>query len=388
MNSSKPCVLLYNPITGHGHLDSWLELFIEILLKNDFRVLVITPDVNALSNRLNHKGLDKHRCLQILPWKKIFSLQSYLRKSWDFWVYFGERYYYGHEGSRIVDGMSLGMRIKKKFYQIVVPSLFLTSKYLHACYRKIYPRSKDIEETGLDPMEFSIRVEYGIKKAKWKPDFLLNLYMDMFKTSIDSWNRFSAKCSLPWGGIRFVPMAEPIEGFYSVPSLRGMCFLDEKISNVYSQKIPNKIFPFLPDITNTILPKEQPHIIQEIRHKANGRKIIFFGGSLGGQKNISRWLEVVSLADPQKWFFLLIGEVYYNTLTKEDREAFSFLLKNPPKNVFIFSKYIPDESIFNALINSSDIIYAVYRDFKFSSNMLGKSAFLENPILVLCEVAP
>ena len=382
MKPKKPCVLLYNPISGHGHLDSWLELFIEVLIKNEFRVLVITPDSKALDNRLNHKGLGKHPFLQILSWKKILSKQSYLRKTWDFWVYFGERYYYNREGSQILDGMSFGMRIKKKFYQILVPFLFSISKYLRTCYRKIYPKSKDIEETGLDPMEFAIRVEYGIKKAKWKPDFLLNMYMDMYMTGLNSWNRFSSKCSLPWGGIRFVPMPEPIEGFYSLSSLRGMCFLDEKISYVYSQKIPEKVFPFLPDITNTILPKNEPSIVQEMRHKANGRKIVFLGGSIGGQKNISRWCEVILLADPQKWFFLLIGEIHSDTFTKEDTEAFYFLLKKQPENVFLFSEYIPDEGIFNALIKSSDIIFAVYRDFKLSSNMLGKSAFLEKPILV------
>jgi len=382
MKSQKPCILLYNPISGHGHLDSWLELFIQILLKQEFCVLVITPDSKSLDYRLNQSGLDKHPFLQILSWKKILSQQSYIRKAWDFWVYFGERYYYGREGSQIVDGMSFGIQTKKKIYQMLVPSLFSISKYLRNCYRKIHPKSEDIEETGLDPMEFAIRVEYGIKKAKWKPDFLLNMYMDMYMTRIDSWNRFFSKCALPWGGIRFVPMPEPIEGFYSLSSLRGMCFLDEKISHVYSQKIPDKVFPFLPDITNTILPKSEPKLVEEMRHKANGRKIIFLGGSIGGQKNISRWCEVILLADPQKWFFLLIGEIHSNTFTKEDTEAFDFILKNQPENVFIFSEYIPDESLFNAFITASDMIFAVYRDFQLSSNMLGKAAFLEKPILV------
>ena len=363
-------------------MDSWLELFIQILLKQEFCVLVITPDSKSLDYRLNQNGLDKHPFLQILSWKKILSLQFYIRKAWDFWVYFGERYYYGREGSQIVDGMSFGVQTKKKIYQMLVPSLFSFSKYLRTLYRKIHPKSENLEETGLDPMEFAIRVEYGIKKAKWKPDFLLNMYMDIYKTDLSYWSRFASKCDLQWGGIRFVPPPEPLEGFYSLPSLRGMCFLDEAVSNTYSKQIPDKIFPFLPDITNPNLPKDNPSFLKEIHQKANGRKVVFLGGSIGGQKNISRWCEVVLLADPQKWFFLLVGEIHANTFKEEDTEAFNYLKKKQPENVYIISEYISDESIFNAFIKCSDIIFAVYRDFQLSSNMLGKSAFLEKPILV------
>jgi len=43
---------------------------------------------------------------------------------------------------------------------------------------------------------------------------------------------------------------------------------------------------------------------------------------------------------------------------------------------------VTDETVFNAVINVSDIIFAVYRDFSRSSNMLSKSANFEKPVLV------
>ncbi len=43
---------------------------------------------------------------------------------------------------------------------------------------------------------------------------------------------------------------------------------------------------------------------------------------------------------------------------------------------------LPDEKVFNKIIDICDVIFAVYRDFRISSNMLGKAAHFRKPILV------
>ena len=40
MNSGRPCILVYNPLAGHGHLDSWNALFVSLLLAGGYRVRV------------------------------------------------------------------------------------------------------------------------------------------------------------------------------------------------------------------------------------------------------------------------------------------------------------------------------------------------------------
>jgi hypothetical protein len=50
--------------------------------------------------------------------------------------------------------------------------------------------------------------------------------------------------------------------------------------------------------------------------------------------------------------------------------------------LYIHAEYLPDETSFNAILAGADVIFAVYRDFYRSSNMLSKAAYFEKPILV------
>src|SRR5262245_51813242 len=66
---SPSCILLYNPISGHGHLDSWNFLFVSILLRSGYRVLALTPDRDALQRALDGAGLAAHPMLCVLDWR-------------------------------------------------------------------------------------------------------------------------------------------------------------------------------------------------------------------------------------------------------------------------------------------------------------------------------
>jgi hypothetical protein len=105
------------------------------------------------------------------------------------------------------------------------------------------------------------------------------------------------------------------------------------------------------------------------------------GGTIGSNKNLDRWAQVIKLANPEKWFFVQIGEVHINNLTTEDRMAFEELQHNPKEHLFMLTEYLQDERVFNEVISASDILFAVYRNFTISSNMPGKAAAFNKPIL-------
>jgi hypothetical protein len=100
------------------------------------------------------------------------------------------------------------------------------------------------------------------------------------------------------------------------------------------------------------------------------------------QKNIAQWCKLIAIADPGRWFFIQIGQVYENTLAADDLAAYKRLVASLPVNMVLHEQYLPDEREFNFLIHISDVLFAVYRDFRISSNMLGKAAVFEKPILV------
>lgn len=206
--------------------------------------------------------------------------------------------------------------------------------------------------------------------------------MDMYPTDEAGWLTFEEVNKLPWAGIRFVPSPEHSEAYYKQVSLKGMCFLDSRVCDMMQQIFPEKNFGYLPDITENVLPTNESALVREITNKANGRRVVFMGGTLGGNKNLARWYQLIERADPKDFYFVQVGEKFEDTLTVDDALELAKIQKYCPENLYIKLEYLPDEANFNEVIQASDIIFAVYRNFKISSNMPGKAAAFSKPILV------
>lgn len=417
MTQGARSILIYNPISGHGHLDSWLAMFVALLLERGWRVLVLTPDVAALRLRLDQKNLTHHVHLQILGWDdcilrdrfkilyyrvikpihyvvwlsrySIVKIKSFLWGLWFRWDAFGDSYFYGRPGTEAIPGMPFLAYWKKRFLRAVIPFLFRASHFVHSrLYRstdRVTPRPTDQDEAERDffsPGEMAHRVEVAIERAKWPPQVALNMYMDMFKTGVSDWDAFDQRNTLSWVGVRFVPPKEPREAWYALPRWRGMCFLDDETRRAYQAVLPDKHFACLPDIVEAGLPATPGLLAGEIIRRAAGRRIVFLGGSIGGQKNLSSWYDLVALADPAQWFFVQVGEIHHGTLTAEDRLSLARVTDTPPENLLLHTEYLSDERAFNEVIAACDIIFAVYRQFEISSNMPGKAAQFGKPILV------
>lgn len=341
---TRPCILIYSPLAGHGHLDSWNDMFISLLLSAGWQVLSLTPDGQPLYERLVAKGVAGLDRLQILTWRDV-------RPS-------------------IAERLCLRIR-----------------RMMGRCMRRAglgqkRPVMPDPEARYLEPLDFARGVRGALGESQWHPDFVLNMYMDLYRTDTGRWEKFQKSFKWPWAGIRFVPQPTPTEGYYGISSCIGMCFLDDAVTARYRELLPRKSFACIPDITDATLPDEPADLVKEIAERAAGRKVIFLGGMIGGNKNLARWIELIALADPEQWFFLLVGEIDVNALTQADVRALGIIEATPPENLLIYPQYLPDERVFNDVMRCSDVIFAVYRNFKISSNMLGKAAAFEKPILV------
>ncbi|CAK0768520.1 Glycosyltransferase [Azospirillaceae bacterium] len=405
--TDRRCILVYNPVSGHGHLDSWNAIFIGQLLDRGWRVLALTPNVPALLLRLAQKGQDGNERLHILDWNvtlpRIESESRFrafrrrasemFHQNWRGW----EEYCFQQSGNEISYTTYFSEFRKNKFHRIVIPFAFRASYFLYIRFRHLCqdirsliirglhwgkPIKEDPEKFMACPTDMARRVAANLIKVQWQPVIAFNMYMDTYRTSQSAWCVFESINSLMWGGIRFVPLPTPQEAWYALPTWRGMCFLDEKICHVYTDALPNKCFSYLPDVTETALPDTPSSLVQDIRQRAANRKIIFLGGSIGGQKNIARWFDLIAMADPQQWFFVQVGEIYRNTLTSEDIAALDRAVSLSPENLLLHSAYLPDDRSFNEIIAASDLIFAVYRNFRISSNMLGKAAYFRKPLLV------
>ncbi len=335
MSANTPCVLIYNPISGHGHLDSWTALFVAALLGAGWRVNIATPDSSDLMVRLQRKNYASAPNLHILNWNA--SRQS-------LW-------------QRAIGRLRRALKLSGS------------------------PIQEDIDPRYLDPYDLGLRIATMKRKSKWHPSIVLNMYMDMYAPDPKRWSLFEAVNPLPWVGIRFVPSPTGTEAYYQLPSNAGMCFLDNDIRDRYESLFPHKSFAYLPDITESALPETRSELVRQIQVGARERKVVFLGGTIGGNKNLSRWYQLIALADPNQWYFVQIGELFEDTLSDEDAHELARINETKPENLFIKQEYLPDEAAFNEVIAISDVIFAAYRNFAISSNMPGKAAAFEKPIL-------
>lgn len=333
-------ILIYNPLSGHGHLDAWNALVVSFLLERGERVFVLTPDLDALTQRLDFYQTPNRERLTVLSWQ--------------------------------LPKRSLLSRLVARLLRIA--QLIATTKGSS--------QQNDPENNYLEPSEMCNRITLALKSVVERPSFVFNMYMDLYRTDAQRWSAFDQSFDMPWAGIRFIPNDMPTEAYYDTTSLRGMCLLDEIVAERYQAGRPDLKFVTLPDVIDASLLASESPLVQHIKSEAKGRTIVFMGGTIGKSKNLAKWYELIQLADASRWYFVQIGEVLRYNLSAEDINALQNIEANHPENLYRHTEYLSHEQDFNAVIQAADIVFAVYRDFKISSNMLGKAARFKKPLVV------
>lgn len=165
------------------------------------------------------------------------------------------------------------------------------------------------------------------------------------------------------------------------PFLRSKNCVGVGILNEYSAK-DLKTFQYhillFPDFADLSAPATNYPLLQKLKEKAKGRKVISLLGSINFRKGIKLLLESIPLLPKDEYFFLIAGKSSLTAQQENDLRAFG-----ESRNNCLFSlEKIPDESCFNALIAESDLIFAAYKQFTGSSNLLTKAAAFRKPVIV------
>ena len=232
------------------------------------------------------------------------------------------------------------------------------------------------------PKSFEYHVNWAMRQRKVSPDLILNLYLDVYRSDKPSWSAIKIDGNTPFAGLRFVGDGEGEDGVCTANGFRGIALFEEGMYRKYNSRYKNLRVIQLPDITNTEFDSVNKYEMKQVQELAKNRTVVFLGGSIGGNKNIGKFVEVISMMDSDHWFFLVIGKVDKTTFTESDLVEYDKIESGVFKNVLLIDQYIESESIFNGYIYASDIVYAVYRNFEFSSNMLMKASSFNKPIVV------
>lgn len=134
----------------------------------------------------------------------------------------------------------------------------------------------------------------------------------------------------------------------------------------------------MPDFADLSIPDSSYPLLQTLRQRAGGRKIVSLLGSIGMRKGVTLLQQVIPLLPEDEYFFLIAGRSWLDeTETTRLRS-----LESSRSNCLFSLERIPDEACFNALVAASDVIFAVYRNFTGSSNLLTKAAAFRRPVIV------
>ena len=375
-------ILVYNPISNEGHLDSWHVLFVDMLRQAGWRVIAVSTDPRALRAKLLAKGLEPSDALIVFEAKQHHATQPSLsRQAWQALNTAYDKVRYQTKPKTLAQyGHRLG-----------VVAAYHVVELAHSIYRRVrlsrqaLPSSAQAQprtESVLHPAQFAAAVNEVLAQYPGQVSHVLNMYIDAYRIGQEAWRDVDFIESTPWSAVCITPGADPVEAYYQKPNYRGTCFLDEMVCEHYQQTLPDRHFEYMPDIADVDLPATRTALTQQIIAQAAGRKIVFLGGSIGKQKNLALWCEVIRRVDSQAWYFVQIGRINRNNLTPADQRALDSMVADPPVNLLIYPDYLPDERHFNDVIAAADIIFAVYRDFARSSNMLSKAAYFKKPILV------
>lgn len=154
-----------------------------------------------------------------------------------------------------------------------------------------------------------------------------------------------------------------------------------ELNNRDLKQLDTKIVVF-PDMADDASPDITYDLVQKIIKKADQKKIIGLLGYLEKRKGILDLIEIAQQSIQKPWFFVFAGVLPQDTFSStEMNDILNFAASNPSNCLFHFER-IPEESQFNALVNKCDVLYAVYQDFSSSSNILTKAAIFKKLVLV------
>lgn len=408
-------ILLYNHISGTGHHESWTAMFAALLLERGYRVVIMTPVPAVMLSVLENHDLTASESLIVLLMPETLPLPPSFRQRlknrllrqrriangqasspnteedvvetrdsfFHRWYYRGHMYAHHLPEVRVTFDLPWRVILKRSLLHVFAPPMWYLQKGISKLVRSFFPAMHYTGERY--PGNLSAAANAAQSMLQWKPDVLLSMYADVWITKPSLWRPPHVRMSIPWGGVRFAPLTgnqAGTEGYFSDPMFKGLCFLDEAAVESYRARQKRNIFAFLPDIVNGDLPEEEGQITREMVCKAKGRPIVLLCGSIEGRKNLLKFYEMATSPEASDYLFAIVGQVHTHSFCPEEQKILETLSDNNVDNIFFRDIYFKDEREMNEVIATSDVIFAVYRNFPISSNMLGKAAHFYKPILV------
>lgn len=187
-----------------------------------------------------------------------------------------------------------------------------------------------------------------------------------------SWSGLLVQSALP----SYKPWMPDVRPFLRSRHCQGIGVLNEYSIDALKPFQPS--IQRLPDFADLSEPSKEYIINEVLEEYVKGRKVIALLGSIATRKGISLLLSVIPFLPEEEYFFLIVGKSSLGRI--QNHQLYEF--EETRTNCLFDIESIPDESSFNDLVAASDVIFAAYRNFTGSSNLLTKAAAFGKPVIV------
>jgi hypothetical protein len=197
----------------------------------------------------------------------------------------------------------------------------------------------------------------------------------------------------PWAGLYFGPLhlrvdsnSSPIRRFLLNTDIaliskycKAVAILDEGVISKLTHRISKKFCTVFPDITDESPPDSDYEIVKEIKKRSGNKIVVAIIGGLSKTKGVINLLKASEYCPDV--FFVFAGNLREEQYSQNELDKLKSLNKFKEK-YFCYFERIPDEGKYNALIQSSDVLYAAYLGYPHSSNTLTKAALFKKAVIV------
>lgn len=187
-----------------------------------------------------------------------------------------------------------------------------------------------------------------------------------------SWSGLLVQSALP----SYKPWMPDVRPFLRSRHCQGIGVLNEYSIDALKPFQPS--IQRLPDFADLSEPSKEYIVNEVLEEYVRGRKVIALLGSIATRKGISLLLSVIPFLPEEEYFFLIVGKSSLGSI--QNHQLYEF--EEARTNCLFDFEHIPDESSFNDFVAASDVIFAAYRNFTGSSNLLTKAAAFGKPVIV------
>ena len=161
--------------------------------------------------------------------------------------------------------------------------------------------------------------------------------------------------------------------------------LVEDVQTEISEKL-NRETVVYPDFcsTNPVNSHEFP-LAEKLLERRQNRSVSSLLGSIHSHKSLDLFIDCIQNADPAKHFFVIAGKFAWHSFSSDQQELIKKVISDPPENLLVHDAWLESEAMFDTILQLSDILFAYYRGFKKSSNLLTKGAVYRVPVIVCNE---